>query len=120
MKPKTPDAYFAQLDGPMADLAASLRDRVRARAGHLSEGLAWGFPCYTGHERVFSIMAQKAHVNLQLWNGNRLTHVSARVEGTGKQLRHVKIKALGEIDEAIDAVIDAAVALDREDPERVR
>ena len=120
MKPKTPDAYFEKLDGPLAEIAVALRHRVTERAPHLSEGLAWGFPCYTGNERVFSIMAQKAHVNLQLWNGNRLTHVSPRVEGTGKQLRHVKIKDLSYINETVDAVIDAAVALDREDPQRVR
>jgi hypothetical protein len=121
MKPKTPDTYFDSLvyDG-VAAIARSLRARVKALAPHLSEGLAWGFPCYTGHERVFSIMAQKAHVTLQLWNGNRLTHVTPRVEGSGKQLRHVKLKTLADLDETVDAVISAAVALDRDDPEKVR
>ena len=120
MKAKTPEDYFSQLEGPMAEIAVALKARVTGRAPHLKEGLAWGFPCYTGNERVFSIMAQKAHVNLELWNGNRLTHVTPRVEGTGKQLRHVKLRALGDFDETLDAVIDAAVALDRDDPERVR
>jgi len=120
MKPKTPDAYFDSLDGPVAEIAIALRARVKARASHLTEALAWGFPCFTGNERVFSIIAQKAHANLQLWNGNRLTHVTPRVEGTGQQLRHVKLKALSDLDETVDAVIEAAVALDRDDPERVR
>ena len=120
MKPKTPDAYYAALNGPMAEIAIALRARVKARAPHIDEALAWGRPCYTGNERTFSIIANKAHVNLQLFNGNRLTHVSARVEGTGKQLRHVKLRTLDDLDETVDAVIDAAVALDREDPEKVR
>lgn len=121
MKPKTPDAFFEGLENdPLAAIAQALRERVKALAPHLSEGLAWGFPCYTGHERVLSIMAQKAHVNLQLWNGNRLTHVTPRVEGTGAQLRHVKLRSMDVLDATVDAVIEAAAALDREDPEKVR
>ena len=85
-----------------------------------SEALAWGFPCFSGHERVFSIMAQRAHVNLQLWNGNRLVQLSQRIEGMGKQLRHVKLKGRSDLDAELDPIIDAAVTLDREDPERVR
>jgi hypothetical protein len=121
MKAKTPDAYFDSLvDDGLAAIARGLRERMKALAPHLSEGLAWGFPCYTGHERVFSIMAQKAHVNLQLWNGNRLTHVTPRVEGTGAQLRHVKLRTMDDLDATVDAVIEAAAALDRDDPEKVR
>lgn len=116
----TPDAYFDALDGPMADLARGLRDRVRERAPHLSEALAWGFPCFSGDDRVFSIIAHTGHVNLQLWNGNRLAAAHPRVAGTGKQLRHVKLKGGGELDDELDAIIDAAAALDREGPERVR
>lgn len=120
MKPKTPDSYFDALEGPMADIAMALRGRVKALAPHMDEALAWGFPCFTGHERTFSIIAHKAHVNLQLFNGNRLTHVSPRVEGSGKQLRHVKLKTMDDLDGTVDAVIKAAVALDREDAEKVR
>ncbi len=120
MKPKTPDAYFDGLENEtLAAIARELRARLKARAPHFTEALAWGFPCYSGNERVLSIVPRKAHVNLQLFNGNRLTHVSDRVEGTGKQLRHVKLHTLEDVDETVDAVIDAAAALDREDPERV-
>ena len=120
MKPKTHEAYSDRLEGPMTDLAAALRICVRERAPHLSEALAWGFPCYAGNERVFSIIAHKGHVNLQLWNGARLAPAHLRVAGTGKQLRHVKLKALDELDAGLDAIIDAAVKLDREDPQPVR
>ncbi len=116
----TPEAYFAKLEGAMGDLAAALRQRVLARAPHLAETLAWGFPCYAGNERVFSIIAHARHVNLQLWNGARLAGAHPRIAGTGKQLRHVKLKASGELNVGLDAIIDAAGALEREDPERVR
>lgn len=119
-KLSTPDAYFASLDQPMADIARAVRDRVMARAPHLSVKLGWGFPCYVGNERVFSIIAHKAHVNLQLWSGARLVDTSSRIEGSGKQLRHVKLAALDQLDTELDAIIDAAVELDRLSPEKVR
>jgi hypothetical protein len=120
MKAETPDQYFSTREAPMAALAVAVRGRVRARAPHLTEALAWGFPCYTGNERVFSIIAHKGHVNLQLWNGARLAGDHLRIAGTGAQLRHVKLKTAAEIDSGLDAIIDAAVALDRTDPQLVR
>ena len=119
-KPKTVDAYFEALDGPMAEVAHALRERLLARGDGLQIGLAWGFPCWTGNERVFSIIAHKSHCNLQLWSGARLTHVSDRITGTGKALRHVKLQDKIEVDEGLDVIIDAAIALDRTDPQKVR
>jgi len=116
----TPDTYFDSLAEPMAAIALALRDRVMARAPHLDASVAWGFPCYTGQERVFSIVAHRAHVNLQLWSGARLANVSSRITGTGKQLRHVKLTGLDQLDSDLDAIIDAAVELDRTAPEKVR
>ena len=77
MKPETPDAYLDSLDGPMADLARALATRIRERAPGLSER-PWGFPCWSGNERILSIIAHKAHVNLQLWNGARLIEAQHR------------------------------------------
>ncbi len=119
-KPDTPDAYFATIPGDMQRLAKAVRHCIRERAPHLTEALAWGFPCYSGHERVFSVIAHKAHVNLQLWNGNRLAGLDDRIEGSGKQLRHVKLKGLADLDTGFEAIIDAAVSLDQSAPERVR
>lgn len=119
-KPSTLDAYFASIDQPMANIACAVRDRVMERAPHLRAKLGWGFPCYAGNERVFSIIAHKAHVNLQLWSGARLVENGQRIEGTGRQLRHVKLATLDELDAELDAIIDAAVELDRMSPEKVR
>ncbi len=116
---RTPDTYFASLDDSLAPIALALREAVRKAGPDLTEKLAWGFPCYTGNERVFSIAAQTSWVNLQLWYGAVLAPEFARIEGTGKSLRHVKIRALAEVDAALDDIIAAAIALDRDDPQRV-
>lgn len=119
-KPKTVDACFDQLEPPMRDVALALRARIEALGPGLSCKLAWGFPCWSGTERIFSIIAHSGHCNLQLWQGAQLTDISPRVEGTGKSLRHVKVRSLTEIDSALDTVIGKAIALDATAPQKVR
>lgn len=108
------DAYFDKLDHEKATapLARAVRDWIRARAPHLSEALAWGYPCYSGEERICSIVPHKAHINLQFFRGAELAgHV--RVEGSGKALRHVKIYSADDLDDGLSAILAEAVALDR-------
>jgi len=116
---KTPDTYFANIEDSLAPVAFALRETIFATGPELSEGLAWGFPCYAGNERIFSIIAHSAHVNLQLWYGAALAGKNPRIEGTGKSLRHVKLKTLAEIDDGLKTTIAAAIALDQNDPQRV-
>ncbi len=108
------DAYFERLDREKASaaLAREVRDWIKARAPHLTEALAWGYPCYSGEDRVCSIVPHKAHVNLQFFRGAELAgHV--RVEGSGKALRHVKIYSADDLDDGLSTILAEAVALDR-------
>jgi hypothetical protein len=41
---------------------------------------------------LFAIIGHKAHVNLQLADGARLPDPAGIVEGTGKNIRHVKVR----------------------------
>ncbi|MGY6661821.1 MAG: DUF1801 domain-containing protein [Glycocaulis sp.] len=108
------DAYFDKLDREKATapLAREVRGWIRARAPHLTEALAWGYPCYSGEGRICSIVPHKAHINLQFFRGAELAgHV--RVEGSGKALRHVKIYAVDDLDDGLATILAEAVGLDR-------
>lgn len=120
-KPASVKAYFDTLDGTSAAIADALRKTIEGRWPELKSKLAWGFPCWTGNERVFSIIAHKNHCNLQLWQGARLAdNYLDRIDGTGKALRHVKVFDSAEIDDELVDIMDRAVSLDRLDPQRVR
>ena len=115
------DAYFEKQEGAVADIARALRERVETHADGLPCKLAWGFPCWSGNERIFSIIAYKDRCNLQLWSGNRLSERwPSRIEGTGKQLRHVKVRSIEDIDDELADILKAAIDLDRTAPEKVR
>eukprot|EP00919_Chromeraceae_sp_WS-2016_P064510 GHVR01152644.1.p1 GENE.GHVR01152644.1~~GHVR01152644.1.p1 ORF type:complete len:123 (-),score=11.72 GHVR01152644.1:8-376(-) len=119
--PKAVEAYFESLDDPMRTVAVGLGEAISTQSSRLKATLAWNYPCWFGNERVFSVIAHSAHCNLQLWSGVRLAkHYVGRIEGSGKMLRHVKVRSLAEIDDELIDIIDRAIMLDEEQPVRVR
>ena len=118
---KDVETWFSNLDPAQREIAESLRARIQLAGPDLTCKLAWGFPCWSGRERIFSIAAHKDRCNLQLFCGAELAPSHpARIEGTGKALRHVKIRSLDEIDEGLDRIIEDAIRLYTSNPRRVR
>jgi len=106
--------YFEKQEGAVAEIALALRDKIESIGPELTCKLAWGFPCWSGNERLFSIMARSDRCNLQLFYGNQLAAKwPNRIEGTGKQLRHIKIYAVREVDEELETILKFAVQLDQ-------
>jgi len=106
---------------PMATqmLARSLAAEIERQGPKLSKKLSWGFPCWSGHERVFSIISYAHHCNLQLWEGARLAALfPERITGSGKSLRHVKIRAEEDFNPELSAIIQAAIELDQSDSQK--
>ncbi len=61
-------------------------------------------------DMVFYISAHKAHANIGLF-GADLPDPDGLMEGTGKRLRHVKLRSLQDVDSpALRALLEAAVA----------
>ena len=119
--PLAVQAYFDGLDGPMREIAEALAHTVPERGPQLIATLAWGQPCWSGNERVVSVVAYARHCNLQLWAGARLApYFCGRIEGSGKALRHVKIRSLSDIDDELIDIIDQAIKLDQVSPVKVR
>lgn len=115
------DDYFEKQKGAVRQIALALRDHINLLAPELTCALAWNFPCWSGQQRILSVIAHKGRCNLQLFYGAQLAELfPARIEGTGKALRHVKIRSVSDIDDELDQIILAAVDLDQRRPERVR
>jgi hypothetical protein len=56
---------------------------------------------------VFAIIPHSAHVNLQLADGVDLPNPDGRIEGTGKRVRHVKVRS---VEDARAPWVRAAIA----------
>ncbi len=60
---------------------------------------------------LFAIIPHKSWVNLQLADGAELPNPDGRIEGTGKRIRHVKVRSVEDASAAwLRAVIAAELA----------
>ncbi len=60
---------------------------------------------------LFAIIPHKSHVNLQLADGADLPNPDGSIEGTGKRIRHVKVRSVEAASSpAVRAAIDAQIA----------
>jgi hypothetical protein len=60
---------------------------------------------------LFAIIPHKSHVNLQLADGADLPNPNGAIEGTGKRIRHVKVRSVeAATSPAVRAAIDTQIA----------
>ena len=86
------EAWLAGRDRTVRPIAA-------AACGLLDEGLPkarqaikWGYPTWVGAGNVAAVADHESHVNLQFYRGARLPDPQGLLEGTGKEMRHVKLR----------------------------
>ncbi len=102
----------------VADVARALRSTVLAGAPDVVETfdagdglLAFGTGGASLRGFWFAIIPHAAHVNLQLADGADLPNPDGRIEGTGKRIRHVKIRSVDDAQAPwLRAVIERQVA----------
>ncbi|MEA2652876.1 MAG: hypothetical protein QOI37_103 [Chloroflexota bacterium] len=94
------DRHLATTAPGVADIARALRSTVLE--GY-PEGKEWfdrgdGLLAFGSGRSIrdfrFAIIPHKAHVNLQLADGADLPNPDGRIEGTGKRIRHVKVRSV--------------------------
>lgn len=109
------DALVRSLDPKLVPTVKALRALVNREAPLLREGVKWGNPVWTGQANCVCLMLYDDHVNLGFFRGAELTGRFARLEGTGKGLRHVKVRSPEDaLAEDLPAMIRAAADLDAE------
>ena len=114
-KPTEVDAYVRAQPKELRDTLEAARRMVREAAPHAVETMKWGAPTYVGHGNIVALMAHKAHVNLQFYRGAELADPDGLLEGTGKGMRHVKVRHARDLaNPALKSLLRAAVRLDKE------
>ena len=106
------DTYVKKLPPDMRAVVEALRRLIFAAAPHAHEDLKWAQPWYAGNKGVCYIAALKDHVNLGFARGAELPDPAGRLQGTGKGMRHVKIRSAKEIDAAVKNLAREAFKLD--------
>jgi hypothetical protein len=92
--------YIASLPAPQREICQSLRELILGNFQQLREELKYNYPAYYfERKRICSTGGFKRHANLEFDYGAHLQDSRGRLEGVGKNIRHIKIRSLEEIDE---------------------
>ena len=93
-----PNAFFGSLNEPVASLAKELRGIIRKAVPDVSESIKWGMPVYEKNGMICAIRPHRDYVALQFYtSGTSLPDPDGLLEGTGRRMRHVKVRAKREI-----------------------
>jgi len=108
-KPTSVAEYVAGVDAAMRPLFRATRAFVRKHAPALRERLYMGIPAYfLGDEQRLYLADHTRHVNLGFTTGARLADAHGLLEGTGKSLRHVKIRGKDDLTPELAALLREA------------
>lgn len=81
---------------PLAPLLAAARRRLLGLG--LTEVVKWSQPWYTRHGNVAYLSARPDYVTLGVCHGAHLDDPDRILEGTGKDMRHVKIRHADDLE----------------------
>ena len=107
------DAWFESGASQLRTLARPWYERMRQCGDDVRELLHDGHPTACVGDAAFGyVNAFTAHVNVGFFLGAHLADPARLLEGTGKNMRHVKLRPGSDIDrQALAALIRAAYAL---------
>jgi len=91
------DEYINKQNSPQKEICIYLRKLIHKTIPGSSEEMKWGVPVFAGGK--FYIGSFKDSVNLGFSIIGLDDSEVALFEGTGKTMRHIKIRSLGDIDD---------------------
>ncbi len=93
------DAWMKEHSGELGAIARHWFDVMRERGNDVRELLHDGHPTACVADAAFAyVNAFTAHVNVGFFRGAELADPAQLLEGTGKYMRHVKLRPEGDID----------------------
>jgi hypothetical protein len=106
------DAWMNQHSGELGAIARHWFDVIRGCGDDVREVLHDGHPTACVADAAFAyVNAFKSHVNVGFFGGAVLADPAGLLEGTGKFMRHVKLRPDGNVDAAaLRALIQSAYA----------
>lgn len=111
---RTFEDWLEGVEPRLRPMALGLRRMFLEAEPDLRESIKWGNPCFEKKLRVFYLASQgDRYVTLGLWQGALLQDPEGLIEGTGKRMRHVKIRGEEELgNPAVGRIIREAVGID--------
>ncbi|HEY2976971.1 MAG TPA: DUF1801 domain-containing protein [Burkholderiaceae bacterium] len=115
------ETWFDLLSAQQRDMARAAHVAVLAAHPSFASTVKWGNLVYMhGGSNLLALMPHKSHLNLQVFNGAALAERFPQLEGTGKGLRHLKMRYGQEVDpDLIAALVSASVEIAELDRQQI-
>jgi hypothetical protein len=112
------DAYVEQKDAALGEVAQELRRLMKKTVPAVTESVnPWKIPTFESSGPMCMFMIGKNHVTFGFLRGTSLPDPAKLLEGTGKNLRHVKLRTMEDLRKpALKKLIQAAVRLNKKEP----
>jgi hypothetical protein len=105
----------------MQDIEAAANRLIRTMAPGTRIEVKWDNPWHTGKDLICVVGAFTHHVGVEFWRGSTIPDPDHVLEGTGKNLRHVKLRSMADVRSPKFArLLRAALELDRTSEKRAR
>ncbi len=102
---------------PMRSMARAIDKAIRAVSKKVQDRVAWGNAGYiVDGKDLFAISECSDRVNLYIGNGALLDNAEGVLEGTGKTMRHVKVRSVEQAQgAAVKKLLKESVAMAKAD-----
>ena len=79
----------------------TVRQLLHEAVPGVTENYKWGRPVFSAGKDVAYLKAAKTHISLGFFQAYKLQDNTHLLEGTGKDMRHIKIRKAADIDKAL-------------------
>ncbi len=93
-------AFINQQPTKLRSILSALRIIIFQEALYVEESMKYGLPFYSYYGRLCFLNPSDGAVVLGLCKGALLSNAQGLLEGVGKEVRHIRIKKLADIDQA--------------------
>jgi hypothetical protein len=116
--PKAIDAYTQRRNPALKDVVSAVRRLVKQAVPSAAEAInPWGVPVFELNGTLCFLMVGKQHVSLGFAQGTSLSDPGKLLEGTGKNIRHVKLKKPEQVsDPHLRSLLLEAAVLNGKEP----
>jgi hypothetical protein len=112
------DLYVDTKPAELRDVAEQLRKLMKKTVKSAKESVnSWKIPTYESNGPMCFFMVGKYHVTFGFLRGTSLPDPARLLEGTGKNVRHVKLRTAEDVKEpALRKLLQAAARLNKMEP----
>lgn len=91
------DDFLAKAPDAQKRLIRQLHNLITEAFPSLESSIKWSNLTYHHDHNIYALVFHKNHINLQVWGGAEITDPKNVMKGTGKRMRHIKIRDCDEL-----------------------